>query len=278
MAYSFSESEFEGVDDEDSLDAHASNVVESLEEDDDLDDDQLESDVESRLEAAVYLKTLLSGDLFVGDRSAAARIVTKRVRDFVRGELRQLLGLETQSRTSVEAQFSTEEVAALKAIAGRVLHRPPVASEPQLRKPELVLTPSAPVLRPRQVSQQAPAAPPRKAEPAPTKTQKQRPKPATKAKSQRPRVLDQKETTDGHQITSSRDASGRVKREYFDANGKKLSERDMTPQVRPQTAIPMPSAEHLGFLTEQQSAATVNAQTQNLGVLGTQLVSSLLKG
>jgi len=271
MPYSFDESEYE--------DSTASAFVGETFADDNeegyLDEDRLEEDVESRLEAAVYLKTLLKGELFLGDRTAAARIVTKKVRDFVRTELRQLLGLEAPKQEASDV-FTLEEVRALKAVAGKVLHKAP---EPQLQTRQVAeapAEPAGPVLRARSV-----AAPTRPAAPVAKPVAKQRPQarevqPPKRGRPAR-KVVEEKETEDGHRIVSSKSSDGSLIREYFDKEGNKLSERNITPQVRPPGAIPMPSQQHMTLITEQQASATVHAQTQSLGALGGQLVQKVLQ-
>ncbi len=278
MAFSFDEAEY--ADDGESVGANAvDEAMASFDEATDEEDDALEEDVESRLEAAVYYKTLLRGELFAGASTAAGRIVTKRVRDFVRTELRKLLGLERTEEPQQAAQvFTPDEVQALKVVAGRVLSKTSVSEGPQLRTVEVApAAPKAPQLQPRVVGAATPEKPkaPKPKAPAFVVPPKSGKKPAPKKQGKR--LLEEARTENDETIQVTQGPNGRITREYINADGKTVLQQDLTPQVRPAGAIPMPSPDHMAFITEQQATQTVAAQTASLGVLGASLVQTVLK-
>jgi hypothetical protein len=109
------------------------------------------SDVEIRLEEANCFKALLNNSLFEEPMSPIAEKVEKRIRDFIRKELKVLLGLSTPPtpvKQVVSSQFSVEEEKILKGLAAKVLSRevqsgrqePVVAPAPL--KPAVVQEPS----------------------------------------------------------------------------------------------------------------------------------------
>lgn len=252
---------------EDEQNENVTAVLDAL-DDDEIDDDQLEEDVETRLEAAVYLKSLLKGDLFMGDNSAAARIVTRLVRDFVRTKIKHLLGMEQEKIAEAAAPFpfSPEEVAALKMIVTKVIHRPQMSSEPQLRTVERTTLPTAPTVVSRQVSEP----PLRQPKPEAPKAPKAKPKatppaPAAKKQPRKAKVLEEATTEKGERIVKTQKENGRIVREYFDASGTKTGEQDLTPQVRPPGVSSGPQGEaayHLAFA--QATAATQGGSGPNI--------------
>lgn len=93
-------------------------------------------EVEKRLEIASYYRLLLEDNLFT-DASEAATKVNAEVRDFVRRRLEVLMGIRADKK-EVEAQFSKEEVVALKAVAAKVMKQPVIVAPkaPEIRKAE----------------------------------------------------------------------------------------------------------------------------------------------
>lgn len=81
------------------------------------------SDVELRLEEANCYKALLHNPLFTNP-STVARNVEKRVREFIKSELKSLLGLEKNpiiNAPTYKSPFSQEEEQVLKQLANKVL-------------------------------------------------------------------------------------------------------------------------------------------------------------
>jgi hypothetical protein len=278
--------------DEEADDA-AEDVVASLDEEvtqDDLEDDSsLESDVQRRLEVASLYKTLLSDSFFTKD-SEAARIVTKRLRRFVTAELKALLGMGAPPQA--ESAFTPAQTDALRRIADKVLEKDglspatttPASPQPALRQVE---QPREVALRKRSVPATAPMA---KAEPAPKPaarpvaqvakpspktTTKGGPVGPTKAKVKVTQV--NKDAGDGEKKIFRKEEvteNNRLVQKYIDEKGRPLGSesvavRDVTPQVRPPDALPMPSPHHIGTIMESQSLNTAEISGERLGSIMT---------
>lgn len=115
----------------------AQEVINDLEQENEQLDEDL-TEVESRLEVASYYSCLLKDSLFGQDTSNASRIVTHRIKKFVREELSELVGL-TQPKALHPAQplFTDGEIAALKALAAKVMGKPAIIESAPKRGPQL---------------------------------------------------------------------------------------------------------------------------------------------
>jgi hypothetical protein len=122
MAFDF-DNEFSGDEEEDEVaeagytqtNERSSDVVDELtEEEQEEDASAYMGEVDKRLEVATYYRELLKASLFAGGGSTA-RIVEREVRAFVRHRLEILLSIRGET-ARVEAQFTNEEVVALKGL------------------------------------------------------------------------------------------------------------------------------------------------------------------
>ena len=124
--------------------------------------------VDKRMKIATYFRLILDGALF-SDGSPEAKIVEKRIRAYVRGELEVLFGMKAAAAPTT-GQFTPEEVDVLRQFIAR-LSKPAavptkVAAAPQLKPiqsppaPQLVVKQApAPVVAAKPVPKQAPAKP-----------------------------------------------------------------------------------------------------------------------
>jgi hypothetical protein len=248
------------------------------------DDSSLESDVQRRLEVASLYKTLLSDSFFTKD-TEAARIVTKRLRRFVTAELKALLGMGAPPQA--ESAFTPAQIDALRRIADKVLEKDGVSPAPT--------TSTAPQPALRQVSEPqelalrkraTPAAPVKKTEAAPQKpVAKATPKPPAKTTPKggpvgptKARITQvNKDAGEGEKKIFRKDEiteNGRLIQKYIDEKGKPLGPaeavvRDVTPQVRPADALPMPPPHHIGTIMETQSLNTAEISGDRLGSIMT---------
>lgn len=269
MADYWNDSEFAQVDE--SVDEVVQDLTaETIEESDgEVDDSKLEADVERRLEVATLYKLLL-GDTFFKVDSEAARIVTKRLRKFVREELNQLLGI-SRPQPVAQLPFTDLQVEVLRRVADKVVQRdgaPPV--------PAPVTAPVQPVqaLKPPRVEKPVQGLAKREApapKPAPAKTPTA--KPATKHPPAAPKrvrnapaedkptlkeITHPDEPNEKKVFRKESTENGRLVHEYINAQGQTISTKDATPQVRPPDAIPMPSQQMLGTIMEQQAVVSVS--------------------
>jgi len=91
--------------------------------DETLDEAEELSDVELRLEEANCYKALLRNSLF-NNASPIAQKVENKVRDYIRKQLRVLLGLESEvAAKAAQSVFSDEEVVRLRALAQKILDK-----------------------------------------------------------------------------------------------------------------------------------------------------------
>lgn len=237
----------------DELDAPESTVEEMVE--DDEEDEELEDlgeDVERRLEVAGLYKTLLQGGLFQ-ESTPSAKMVEKRIRSFVKAELKALIGLGEPMRLAQAPDFSPDEIEALRAIAAKVLGKGPLP----------------PALRPRPIPAPVQVAPKTAPKPAPKPTSKKpQPKPTAKMTDKTPKktqdkVLAQAQTENGEVVREVR-KGGRLIRQYYDSKGTLVKENDITPQVKPKGGHPFPSTpQALAAVMEQQAIASVNYNAEN---------------
>lgn len=230
-------------------------------------DDQLE-DVEQRLEVATLYRLFLKDRIF-SESSVAADTVERRIRNFVKSELKVLLGLQIPADKPTQQQppqFTEDEVSALRAVAAKISGKPALLTTPKpeaIKKAETTLKrvdikPTQPVLRqkknePEQKVKSQPTQPPQKKR---TKTHTFE---ATNANGEA-----MKEFVNEH---------GRLIREYFNKEGVKVLEKDITPQSKAPGAIPMPTGPALEAATMQQAMG----HAAHLGNLGTGLANKLMK-
>lgn len=237
---------------------------EDVQESDDLDLDEQMQDVEKRLEIAACYRALLNDTMF-SKQSTASRVVEKRMRDFIRSELKVLLGVQ-RAAAPVESTFSEEQVDVLKRIADKVIGKPTLTEAPQLRRRAVAAPPppkkaetTAPQLRQRPAP--APKTAPRKEEP-PTQ-------PAPKQRKGRKQV-DPSSLPKGAVVTGT----GRIKRQYLNGStGAVIATQDLTPQAMNPNRLPMPTGDALTAVTERQAAESVS----KLGPVGAGLASIALK-
>lgn len=270
MAFSWEESEYADVDDEVSgneTDARADAVVSAI-DNDDLDDldDQLE-DVEKRLEVASLYRLLLKDRLFDLE-SPAARQVENRIRRFVKTELKVLLGLQAPAN-AVKLPFTEDQLSALIHLADKVLGRSSAEAAPSSTNNAVRRVESAPpaqavrqVRQPAPVVRQQPVAPKRPAPtPAPRQASPAPAAPGPKRRNKAPVVVKEQQISADSRDTAVTqiETNGRTTREYKDAEGRSMGKRDMTPQVRPSTALAMPTPDQMHSITSQQAMQSVMA-------------------
>lgn len=249
------------------------------EDDEDLELESLGEDVERRLEVAALFKILLQGTLF-DDSSVAAKIVEKRVKAFVKAELMALVGMGQPmvmaGAAPATSDFTPQEVSVLKAVAAGVLKKsngpaltvpPPPPGAPQLRSRSVPQVPGTPA---------RPASPARpQAAPAPRKPASQTPAKATPAPpTKKGKVVSEYTTEEGERVRDVRRA-GRLIKQYFNADGKLLKEKDVTPQARPQNGFPPPSIQMLEAMSHQQAVASVSSRMEAMASSGETSVLAL---
>lgn len=135
--------------------------VEDFIEDATTEPDEEMMDVDLRLNLADHYRAITKNRFFTED-TEAAQIVNDELRAFIRERLEVLLGLrQEESKVPVQqqaAQFTDEEVAALKALATKVLGKPQLVGVPVVApRPEVqVAAPVAvtPKVRPAQEAPQ----------------------------------------------------------------------------------------------------------------------------
>jgi hypothetical protein len=159
--------------------------------------DEHMSEVEKRLEVASYYRVLLNDSLFT-DGSEAARMVEKEVRTFIKQRLEVLLGMKAEKQQVVvesKKEFTDPEVAALKALAAKVIGKPALVettapktpAKPEIKKAAAPApapkAPAAPIRRPAVAAKPPvarPAAKPPQAAPVPQQAQPKKPGKAKK--------------------------------------------------------------------------------------------------
>ena len=148
--------------------------------------DPLELEVERRFEIARYYQHVLRNGLFEAEGDENAAMVETEIRGFVRERLELLMGVRQAQPKPAPAQFSAEEMMALKKLLKRLLGKPDlITAEPvpvKQPKPAPVLkkvppAPEAPVRRgPGRPPKQQPPAPAKPAPAKPKKSEKREPK------------------------------------------------------------------------------------------------------
>lgn len=231
---------------------------------DDEDDLQLE-DVDRRIEVANLYRALLKGGGLFDQSSSASKIVEKRIGNFVKTELRILLGMDKPPQPTAVAPplFSPDEVDILKSIAAKLTVR---VNNPAEAKPVNAQPAPTPVLRktqlppPKQTIAKSPT-PPAKVVARPST-----PKPAPPVV--KPKAKEHVAAKDGT-ILKEEDGKrtvkkgGRIIKQILDDSGQVTSERDVTPQVRPADAIQPLSASELEMVYHRQAMQTEQASFLN---------------
>lgn len=250
---------------------------EEPEEDEEEIDKKLMQDVDSRLEIAGLYRQFLSGSLF-DENSVAANVVQRRIRSFVKSELEELVGLGSKRPDSKRGStpldvFSENEVKALKALAAKVLKidGKPSPEGPQLRKIQTQPAPEPPKLVKASVTPPAAAvkpAPPQEKPKAPAK------KPSSfqaRRQAQPDELIEEAEDPETGARYKIERKNGRIIKKFFDKNGRPMLRagdrkpivQDLTPQVRPTSAIPMPGQRGIEAAMENMANASVNAGLAN---------------
>ena len=234
-------------------------------------DDQL-SEVEFRLEKAQCYKVLINHQLLSGDTEAAKEVEVE-VQDFVRERLGELMGMSKPGQVPapvipVIPVFSDDEVAALKAVASKVLGRPAIVAPAPQAAPQQAPVP-APAPRPTAVvPAPSPMAPVKRGRGRPRKYPIEAPKAEPVAKAEAKPVDGSIEVLpDG---TRFRHVGNRryklVKKPvlYKDGTvGEEEFEFDATPRQKPAGAKPYPSEAEVAALATTE-AAVISSQRSNL--------------
>ena len=203
--------------------------------------DALDLEVEKRFETAMYYRTLLKGSLF-NETTEASRIVEDEARAFFKERLEVLLGIRTPKPLAAEPIFSKDEVAALKAVAKRLIAKPELTtakpSAPSLRQAPVPATAKPPVLTARSAVK-APRT--TVAQPAVTKTV--------------PKLNpDNGVIEDTGKIVQQGHKKYRIVKNDLGTEFR----QDITGQGRPTAAVPMPMGDAMSAITEAQAANQVS--------------------
>ena len=256
-------------------------------------------EAELRLKKASYYRTLLDGELFSDSDEVTAEI-TQEIQRFVKTRMFALINVsqdedqiaklfstqEVENLKAVAAAFGEREVAALRALAAKVLSSPKVLG-PDVSIPPASSKPATPpALRQRSVQQSKPAVNKRASVPvkptaSPAKPTASKPlanplKPAVnpaKPAVSKPKVkatpaAEVKIPKNGEIIQDGKKrykiAWSEVPDEYeppqgvgkIVQNGKtyKVVRMDITPQERPIDAVPMPSIHAMSIITANQAS------------------------
>lgn len=214
--------------------ANATRVIESLESSPqaaEVDLDEQLAEVDQRVELIQYYRSLLIHDFFDGDNTASAVSVQSEVRQFIRGRLKVLLGMEVEREVVKEQPlFNAEELAALKALAAKVMGKPALIEKPASPTPHA----------PKQPPTLKKAAPPPTPAATPVTTKKAQPKAAPKAA----------KTVQATKPQQPKPQGGKGGGKVINENGKvykivlvdgKEVKMDITPQARPVGAVPFPT-------------------------------------
>jgi hypothetical protein len=245
-------------------DAVSQAVVESLEEDDGIDEEF--SEAERLLAKAAYYKAIARNGVVEDDGTPQATEVNAESRVWAREQMGKMLGRSQPKAAPIESVFTPNEVMALKKLAGFTLAKmgEPV-SEPVVKT---VSAPVAPQVRkvqsqlpPKQVAKPvAPKAPAAKAsKPAAKPGAKKTPARVSKSSDGKP---DYSKMPNGEVF---KDVDGQlykmVDNPNFDPDRKGSKPRTklkVTNQVRGQGAFPTPTREQMSAITAAQSQDTIN--------------------
>lgn len=189
--------------------------------------DQELSEAERRFEKAQYYRLLLR-ESFFENTSAEAVEVVEEIRQYIRERMAVLLGIKQETVAPVvEAQFTEEEAAVLKALTAKFLKKPqlmePPAPKPEQR-PTLKKVEQAPTLK-------------KAATPAKATTMQKPVAKATPAKKQ-PKI--HRKPGDNGGVMEYNEETGEIKNVYKNAAGQEVIQ-SLTTQARPSGAIqPLP--------------------------------------
>lgn len=212
--------------------------------------------VEKRLELAKYYRLLMDGSLF-NDDSDEAREVEDEIRGFVQQRLETLVGLRAPTALAT-GQFSSEEVAVLKAVAAKVLKKPSiVVPQPPVQKREPTLKTFSRKDKPEPALNTV--TPPKRKPGRPRKLPVPTPEQENQAivddmvrKESKPEVI-----KEGESIRKTVDGKRKFKR-IIAPDGKpfdiEVTEQAVAKAVPP---TPMPSLNQLEMLSRQQAETTV---------------------
>ena len=251
-------------------------------------DDADLTQVDERLEVAMYYRELLRNPLFNEDTPAAARVCAE-VREFVKGRLGVLMGVAPEDMArpliqKVEPQFTDDEAARLKDILGRFgtddLTALSMLASKVLKKPELVAPPKAPTVR-QAAAPAAPAPPPAPPAPAPAPAPRPAPVAAAKAPPARrpPTVRPTRGFGSAAKPSAAKKPTGPKIRREVDDDGNpvavvgnkryvrqesksepgKFYAKDVTPAVTNPLALPMPNIGQMEQVTGDHASRSVNA-------------------
>ena len=234
-------------------------------------DDQL-SEVEFRLEKAQCYKMLINHQLLSGDTEAAKEVEVE-VQDFVRERLGDLMGMSKPAQGPApvsEPIFSDDEVAALKAVASKVLGRPAIVAPAPQSTPQRAPVP-APVPRPAAVMPApSPMAPVKRGRGRPRKYPIEATPQAEPVKAEaKPKPVDGsiEVLPDGTRIRVVGNRRYKLVKKpvlYKDGTvGEEEFEFDATPRQKPAGAKPYPSEAEVAALATTE-AAVISSQRSNL--------------
>lgn len=241
-----------------------------------LDGDDEFSEAERRLSLARYYQQLTKGGL-IDEDSEEARQVDAEVRQFARERMNVLIGIAAEKPAAApapELPFTERQVAVLQQWADHMIER---AAQPAIRP----VAPPAPVKpQPTQPRIKPVAAPPvKKKSPRPAQVHgpKKRAEQLIKPKKEESKGVDYSTIPTGEVFEENGKKYKFVESPSLDENGNpKRVKMDVTAQVRPPTAIPMPRREHMDHITAQHAADTVDASAGASTVLQAAAAISLL--
>ena len=146
----FATSEFAPAPDEEDTASPGETVEEVVSSLRDSSCDALDLEVEKRFEIAMHYRMLLKDSLFSPPETEASRFVESEARAFFRDRLETLLGIKTMPKSEdkglppVVLPFDEDEIAALRAVAKRLISKPELAEvkTPTLNKAPAVSSPT----------------------------------------------------------------------------------------------------------------------------------------
>jgi hypothetical protein len=265
-------------------DGVAAQVVQSLYDDDDIDDELAEA--EKRLAKAAYYKAILRDGVVNEDGTEHAAEVNSEFRAFCRQMMGKLLGIvREQPPQKVDLPFTEIEINALKSLAKQALlmgmvkdDSPPEPTVRKVSQPDLPQVrkqsePPTPKVRKQGAKKKPVVQTKLHAKPQPQAQEKQpvqakTEKPASAAKKPiKPKVnsdgeFDYDSIPTGKEFTEKDGTVWKfVDNPNFDPNdpnSKPRAKIKVTGQVRPSTAVPMPTGHQLEAITHSQSVQAVN--------------------
>jgi hypothetical protein len=119
------------------IDDELDDINDTEESDSDFEEDLIDMpEVDIRLEEANCYKALLRNSLF-DEPGPVAKRVEKKVREFIRQELRAVFGMDMPKPELSESQFTPDELARLKALAQRIIEKERGSIEPAVQPAKL---------------------------------------------------------------------------------------------------------------------------------------------